>query len=69
MIPEDPAFFLLHASDIPEKVYKESIIRHLLDAAKECVPLTWKSLLLQTIGMWLHKVREISKVEDLVLST
>lgn len=67
-IPEDPAFFLLHASHIPEKVYKESIIHHLLDAAKACIPLTWKSLLPPTIGMWLRKVKEINKLEDLVLS-
>ena len=31
-IPDDPAFFLLHVSTVPEKTYKKSVIRHLLDA-------------------------------------
>lgn len=38
-IPDNPAFFLLHASSIPGKIYKKSIICHLLDAAKACIPL------------------------------
>lgn len=67
-IPEDPVFFLLHGSQIPEKVYKKSVIRHLLDAAKACVPLTWRSTSPPMIQMWLRKVREINKLEDLVLS-
>lgn len=55
-------------SHISEKTYKKSIIRHLLDAAKACIPLTWKTLTPPTIGMWLRKVKEINKLEDLVLS-
>lgn len=38
-IPNDPAFFLLHVSTMSAKLYKKSIVRHLLNAAKACIPL------------------------------
>lgn len=60
-IPDDPAFFLLHASNIPERVYKKSVIRHLLDAAKACILLHWKSPHPPTIDLWLQKVEEVKK--------
>lgn len=41
-IPEDPALFLLHDFKISVKKYKESIVCHLLNAAKVCIPLTQK---------------------------
>lgn len=41
-IPDDAAFFLLHHSKIPTKTYKKSLIRHLLNAEKVCIPLYWK---------------------------
>lgn len=65
-IKKDTAFFLLHATDIPDKAYKGSIIRHLLDAVRTCIPLCWKSTLPPTIDMWLGKVEEIRKMEDLI---
>lgn len=60
-IPNDPAFFLLHATDTPDKIYKKSVIRHLLDAARACIPLCWKSTLPPTIDMWLGKVEDIKR--------
>lgn len=57
-IPEEPAYFLLHATDTPLRIYRRSVIRHLLDAAKACIPLRWKSLHPPTIAMWLQKVDE-----------
>lgn len=41
-VPDDPAFFLLHISTIPVKIYKRLILRHLLNAAKSCIPSNWK---------------------------
>lgn len=60
-IPDKPAFFLLHASDTPEHIYKKSVTCHLLDAAKACIPLPWKSPHPPTIDLWLKKVDEIKK--------
>lgn len=60
-VPDDPAFFLLHASSIPERTYKKSMIRHLLDAAKASIPFHWKSLHPPSFGMWVTKVEKIKK--------
>lgn len=65
-ITNDPAFFLLHASNIPTKTYKKSVIGHLLDAAKACIPLNWKSPKPPTIDLWIKKLEEIKKMEDLI---
>lgn len=65
---DNPAFILLHVSSIPPKKYKKSIIRHLLNAAKSCIPLLWKKTLPPTVGMWLRRVVEIRRLEDLVLT-
>lgn len=43
VVPDDPAFFLLHAMHTPSQTYTTSVVRHLLDAAKACIPLYWKS--------------------------
>lgn len=67
-IPLDPAFFLLHASNIPAKAYKKSIIRHLLNTAKACIPLLWKQQHPPTISTWLEKIEDINKTEDLILT-
>lgn len=67
-ITDDPALFLLQATDTPDRIYKKSVVRHLLDAAKACIPLCWKSALPPTIDMWLGKVEEIRKMEDLILT-
>lgn len=42
LIPNDPAFFLLHCSQIPGQVYKKSVLCHLVNAAKACVTMYWR---------------------------
>lgn len=68
MIRNDQAFLLLHATTILAQSYKRSIVRLLLNAAKSCIPLMWKKSLPPSIGLWLHGVEEIKKLEDLVLT-
>ena len=65
-IPDDPEFYLLHMNQISEKAYRETSICHPLDAAKACITKMWKSPLAPTIEMWICKVKEISKLEELV---
>lgn len=67
-IPNDPAFFLLHVSSIPLKSYKKSILRHLTNAAKSCIPMLWKQQSPPTTSMWLRKVEDINKMEDLIMT-
>ena len=68
-IPGDPAFLMLHVSTISAKLYKNSIVRHLLNAAKSCVPHHWKKQSPPAIADWFCKVEDINKMEDLVLLT
>lgn len=67
-IPDNPAFFRLHTSRIPAKCYQKSIVRHLLNAAKACIPFLWKNSMPPSIGTWLHKVEDIKKLEDPILT-
>lgn len=68
VIPLDPALFLLHLTDSPIPAYKKSIIGHLLNAAKACIPLLWKQSTPPSVALWLNKVEAINKMEDLVLT-
>lgn len=68
VIPEDAAFFLLHHSKISAKAYKKSLVRHLLNVAKACIPLFWKQQSPPTSAHWLRKVEEVKKMEDLILT-
>lgn len=68
-IPRDPAFFLLHCSQMPIRTYKKSILRHLTNAAKACVTLCWKGPNPSSIAMWLNRVKSVNTLEDLVLTT
>lgn len=61
-IPNDPA------SNIPPKTYKKSIIRHLLNAAKSCIPLLWKQQYPPTTAKLLKRVEDINRMEDLILT-
>lgn len=46
----------------------KSVLRHLLNAAKACIALRWNDPDPLSIPMWLIKVEDINKLEDLVLS-
>lgn len=48
---------------------KKLVIRHLLDAAKACILLSWKSPHPPTIATWLKKVDDISWMEYLILTS
>lgn len=41
-LPEDPALFLLHVSNIPRKTYSKLILRHLINAARSCIVRQWR---------------------------
>ena len=67
-LPDDPAFFLLHSSQIPVRAYKKSVLCHLINAAKSGITLQWRDTRPPSITRWLNRVREIGAIEDLVLS-
>lgn len=49
-------------------MYNKSIIHHMLNAAKACIPLNWKNPLPPTISGWLCTVEDINKMEALILT-
>lgn len=61
-------FFYYMSRTFQQKHKKKSILRHLLNAAKSCVPLHWKSTQPLTVSLWLHKRQDINEMEDLILT-
>lgn len=61
----DPGACLLHLSRRPIKKYKASLTIQLLNAAKACIPLCWRSESPPTKTQWYAKVNKIRNMEDL----
>lgn len=61
-----PAFFLLHVSSIPWMTYKNSALIHLVNAARVCIPPTWKSPVPPSGCMWIQRVNILYRMEELV---
>lgn len=68
-LPNGQAFFLVHLSLFPHKQFCGSVIRHLVTAAKSCIPLLWKMAQVPSLTIWLLRIEGIRKMEDLVLLT
>lgn len=62
---ENPGACLLHLSRRPIKKYKASLTIQLLNAAKACIPLFWRSETPPTKIQWYAKVNELRDMEDL----
>lgn len=61
-----PAQALLQHSKLPMKTYHQSLALHLLNAAKLCIPVLWKSSTPPTISDWIKRVNKIATMEELV---
>ena len=58
--------FLLHHSTLPNSVYKNSIILHLINAARLCIPAKWLQPSPPSVSDWLRRVQHIANMEDLI---
>lgn len=65
-LPKSPEFFLIHHHEIPSKTYRKSILPLLSTAAKSCIPLLWKRTEPPCVALWLRKVADIHRMEDLI---
>ena len=65
---ENPAAYLL--LDIPISVanYKKSLVRHLLIAARACIPALWKNTCSPSRPQWHEKIREIQCMESFTMA-
>lgn len=68
IIKLDPALFLFHVTGTPTKQYRKWLLRHLINSAQACIPCLWKSKEVPTIRMWISKVNEIKRIEDILAS-
>lgn len=60
---------LLHISKFTLKCYKNSLTKHLLNAAKTLIPTLWRATRTPIVGEWLDKVSEICVLEDTLVQS
>lgn len=49
-IPFSPVHFLLHVPPVPIRLFKKSVLPHLLNAVKRLLPIHWKRKQVPTQG-------------------
>lgn len=60
--------YLLHDTPKSNKKYKNSLLTHLLTAAKACIPEVQKSADTPTKSQWLARIQDIQLMEDLTMT-
>lgn len=61
-----PSQYLLHHSTISHHAYKKSLTLHLVNAAKQCIPIHWRSNTPPTMTEWFKRIEKISEMENLI---
>lgn len=64
-----PAQFLLHHTSIPQRLYKKSLVLHLINAANLCIPVHWRSTSPPSITEWIRRVDRVAEIENLIHQT
>ena len=60
------AQYLLHHSSLPQYIYKKSLMFHLINAAKLCVPIRWTQSSPPSISDWFNKIGYMAEMEELI---
>ena len=63
-----PAAVLLLDIPLSSEKYKNSLIRHLVVAARACIPAMWKQETPPSRAQWLAKIAEIQQMENLTMA-
>lgn len=61
-----PAQFLLHHSPQPHRTYHKSLTMHMINAARQCIPIYWGSPQIPTVKEWFHRIRKTAEMEELI---
>lgn len=61
-----PAHYLLHHTSLPQSTYRRSLMLHLINAAKQCIPLYWRNTNPPKISNWLKRIEKIAEMEDFI---
>lgn len=64
-----PGQYLLHLSKIPSKKYFKSIAMHLINVARLCMPVYWRSAWLSSLKEWALHFDRIATMEELILTS
>lgn len=71
-MPMKAVAFALHLTPVSLKHYKGSLLLHLLNAAKACVPLCWKQTTVDrcrpSVYMWFARTKKNRHVKTLMTS-
>lgn len=61
-----PAQYLLHHTTLPKRSYHRLLAMHMVNAARLCIPVKWRSTSPPTIREWLTKIAKIEEMEELI---
>lgn len=61
----EPLLFLFHYSSIPRARYGRSVLVHLINAARVCIPTQWRERSPPTIGQWVRRINWTMRMEEL----
>lgn len=61
-----PAQYLLHHTHLTKTEYFKSLAMHLVNAARLCIQVHWRSTHAPTIGEWFLRISKIEEMEELV---
>lgn len=64
-LQDNPAAIFLNLTPVSSKRYRKSLLKHLLNAARACVPSVWKQRSPPTVAQWFARVRDIQQMEQL----
>lgn len=67
-LPDSLLELLLHFPSIPPRHYRKSVLPHLLNAARQLIPVYWKSAQIPTRKEWIHLVNNIMAAEEWIVT-
>lgn len=64
-IPDDLVFFLLHLNLFSTRYYKNSLLLHVLNAARSCIAESWKETATPCMAKCALRINEIMQMDEL----
>lgn len=64
-----PVQYHLHHSKISQKKYYKSVAMHMINAARLCIPVQWRSKVPPSIKSWVMQINRIVSMEELIYTS
>lgn len=65
----NPTQYLLYHTTLPKQSYHKSLAMHMVNAARLCIPVHWRSTDTPTIREWLTRIAKIEETEELIYTS